>query len=183
MLATLENEQRQTTIKQVASKTETAVRLDDHLAELPFEFDTKLLAHRRELVAVMHFLQQRHVLALIDRDDLGYVQSQSDCLYRIGRSALSSMLCSVRGASTIPQADVNELILQLNETEVPETPQAQNEESALPNDSRGAVDGDHGLVWPCRSPANTSSLDRNVGGAVRRLAGRQRSNRSLAADS
>lgn len=65
---------------------------------------------------------------LIDRDDLGYVQSQSDCLYRIGRSALSSMLCSVRGASTIPPVEMNELILQLNDTEVPETPQAQNEE-------------------------------------------------------
>jgi len=128
VLAALENEQRQTTIKQVASKTETAVRLDGHLAELSFEFDTKLLAHRRELVAVMRYLQQQHVLALIDRDDLGYVQSQSDCLYRIGRSALSSMLCSIRGASTIPQADMNDLILQLNETEVPETPQAQNEE-------------------------------------------------------
>jgi len=128
VLAALENEQRQTTIKQVASKTETAVRLDGHLAELAFEFDTKLLAHRRELVAVMRYLQQQHVLALIDRDDLGYVQSQSDCLYRIGRSALSSMLCSIRGASTIRQAHVNDLILQLNETEVPETPQAQNEE-------------------------------------------------------
>lgn len=128
VLATLENEQRQTTIKQVASKTETAVRLDGHLAELSFEFDTKLLAHRRELVAVMRFLQERRVLMLIDRDDLGYVQSQSDCLYRIGRSALSSVLCSVRGASTIPQVEVNELILQLNDTDVPETPQAQNEE-------------------------------------------------------
>ena len=39
VLATLENEQRQTTIKQVASKTETAVRLDGRLAELSFEFD------------------------------------------------------------------------------------------------------------------------------------------------
>lgn len=128
VLATLENEQRQTTIKQVASKTETAVRLDAQMAELSFEFDTKLLIHRRELVAVMRFLQERRVLALIDRDDLGYVQGQSDCLYRIGRSALSSMLCSVRGASTISQSDVNDLIQQLNETEVPETPQAQNQQ-------------------------------------------------------
>lgn len=128
VLATLENEQRQTTIRQVAYKTETAVRLDGHLAELSFEFDTKLLAHRRELVAVMRFLQERSVLTLIDRDDLGYVQSQSDCLYRIGRSALSSMLCSIRGASTIQQTDVNELIEQLTFTDVPETPQAQNEE-------------------------------------------------------
>lgn len=128
VLATLENEQRQTTIKQVAAKTEIVVRLDGQLAELAFEFDTKLLAHRRELVAVMRFLQERCVLMLIDRDDLGYVQSQSDCLYRIGRSALSSMLCSIRGASTIPRTDVNELIRQLNFVEVPEAPQAQNEE-------------------------------------------------------
>lgn len=128
VLATLENEQRQTTIRQVANKTELAVRLDPNLAELSFDFDTSLLAHRRELVAVMRFLQERRVLVLIDRDDLGYVQHKSDCLYRIGRSALSSMLCSVRGASTIPPIDVNELILQLNFTEVPETPQAQNEE-------------------------------------------------------
>ena len=76
----------------------------------------------------MRFLQDRRVLVLIDRDDLGYVHSQSDCLCRIGRSALASMLCSVRGASTIPTTDVNELILQLNDTEVPETPQAQNEQ-------------------------------------------------------
>lgn len=128
VLATLENEQRQTTIKHIASKTETAVRLDGHLAKSSFEFDTRLLAHRRELVAVMRFLQERRVLMLIDRDDLGYVQSQSDCLYRIGRSALSSMLCSARGASMIPQTEVDELIEQLNFTEIPETPQAQNEE-------------------------------------------------------
>jgi uncharacterized protein (TIGR02678 family) len=88
VLATLESEQRQTTIRQVAYKTETAVRLDGHLAELSFAFDTKLLSHRRELVAVMRFLQEQCVLTLIDRDDLGYVQGQSDCLYRIGRSAL-----------------------------------------------------------------------------------------------
>lgn len=128
VLATLENEQRQTTIKQVASKTETAIRLDSRLAELSFDFDTKQLVHRRELVSVMRFLQQRQVLTLIDRDDVSYVQSESDCLYRIQRTALSSMLCSVRGASTISNADVEELIEQLNDTEIPETPQAQNEQ-------------------------------------------------------
>ena len=128
VLATLENEQRQTTIRQVASKTETSIRLDNRLADLSFQFDTKQLSHRRELVSVMRFLQQRQVLTLIDRDDISYVQSQSDCLYRIQRTALSSMLCSVRGASTISQANANELILQLNDVEVPDTPQAQNEQ-------------------------------------------------------
>jgi uncharacterized protein (TIGR02678 family) len=68
------------------------------------------------------------VLALIDRDDLGYVQSQSDCLYRIHRSALATMLCSMRGASTVKSMDVDDLIEQLNETEIPETPDAQNRE-------------------------------------------------------
>lgn len=128
VLSALENEQRQTTIKQVASKTEISVRLDNRLQELGFDFDTKLLAHRRELVAVMRFLQNQDVLVLIDRDDLGYVQSQSDCLYRIHRSSLSTMLCSIRGASTVNPRDVDDLVGQLIEADIPETPQAQNEE-------------------------------------------------------
>ena len=69
VLATLESEQRQTTLQQVAHRTELAVRTDAELQELDFEFDLKVLNHRRELVAVMRLLQRWNVLARADGDD------------------------------------------------------------------------------------------------------------------
>ncbi len=128
VLATLENEHRQTTIQQVARKTELAVRVDQDLADVGFQYDTKSLSHRRELVSVMRRLERWHVLVRIDRDDADFVQSDGDCLYRIDRAALSTVLCSVRGASTVEAADVPSLIQQLNEVETPESPDAQNRE-------------------------------------------------------
>lgn len=131
-LATLETEQRQTTIQQVASKTEVIARTNPDLQGAGFEFDTKQIAHRRELVAVMRFLQRQHVLLRTDGDDNGFIKG-GDCLYRIQRSALTTVLCSVRGASTIDSKtmaheELDAWINGLNETETPESPQAQNRE-------------------------------------------------------
>lgn len=129
VLATLESEQRQTTLQQVARKTELAVRIDPALQEFEFDFDPKTLAHRRELVAVMRMLQRQNVLTRADGDDAGYVSGEGDCLYRMQRSALSTILCSERGASTIPldsAAATEDFIGQLNEVEIPESPDAQN---------------------------------------------------------
>lgn len=126
VLATLENEQRQTTLQQVACKVETAVRMDGELAQLEFEYDTRTLPHRRELVSVMRLLEQRQVLTRSDGDDKKFVTGDSDCLYRIDRSALAMLLCSVRSASTLTVADTEELIDQLNEVETPDAPEAQN---------------------------------------------------------
>ena len=128
VIATLENEQRQTTIQQVASKTQVAVRIDSELRELGFEFDPRILAHRRELVAVMRFLQRMHVLLRADGDDSGYVRGDGDCLYRIERAALTTILCSIRGASTVAADRPIDLIQQLNDVETPESPEAQNRE-------------------------------------------------------
>ncbi len=126
VLATLEAEQRQITIQQVANKTDVSVRVDRDLQELGFDFATKRLAHRRELVAVMRFLQRQHVLVRADGDDSGYVKGDGDCLYRIQRTALSTILCSIRGASTIAAPALEDFIEQLNETETPESPEARN---------------------------------------------------------
>jgi uncharacterized protein (TIGR02678 family) len=128
VLATLETEQRQTTLQQVARKVEAAVRLDGELAELGFDYDTRTLPHRRELVSAMRLLEQRQVLARADGDDKHFVNGDSDCLYRIDRSALATFLCSVRSASTLEVADTNDLIQQLNEVETPDAPEAQNRE-------------------------------------------------------
>jgi uncharacterized protein (TIGR02678 family) len=56
------------------------------------------------------------------------VKGEGDCLYRIERAALATILCSARGASTIPQTSFTEFINQLNETDTPESPEAQNRE-------------------------------------------------------
>ena len=138
VLATLESEQRQTTIQQVARKTEVMVRVSPELAELDFAFDPKLLPHRRELVAVLRFLQQQHVLNRADGDDTGYVRGTGDCLYRIERASLSMMLCSVNGASTLGaptgsndsqhEKSMEDFIFSLNEIETPEFDEAQNRE-------------------------------------------------------
>jgi len=126
VLATLENEQRQTTIQQVAGKTTVSVRINPLLQDAGFEFDAKVLVHRRELVAVMRFLQQQNVLIRADGDDSGYVKGSGDCLYRIDRAALSTILCSVRAASTISGCSHDEFVTQLNEQETPESTEAQN---------------------------------------------------------
>ena len=128
VLATLEGEQRQTTLQQVARKVETSVRLDGQLRELDFEFETKTLAHRRELVSVMRWLERMHVLVRADGDDKNYVTGESDCLYRVDRSCLATCLCSIRGASTVEANDTAEMIEMLNEAETPEAPDAQNRE-------------------------------------------------------
>lgn len=126
VLATLEHEHRQTTLQQVARKTEIAVRVDMELGIAGFEFDPKILAHRRELVNVMRRLEQWRVLARIDRDDSDFVQGDGDCLYRIDRAGMTSLLCSVHGASTVQTNDTQELIERMNQVEVPESPDARN---------------------------------------------------------
>lgn len=128
VLATLENERRQTTIQQVAAKTAIAVRLDPTLDEAGFDYDTKVLAHRRELVNVMRRLEGWHVLVRIDRDDADFIKGDGDCLYRIDRAALATVLCSVRGASTLEPNGVLDLVEKLNEVETPDSPDAHNRE-------------------------------------------------------
>lgn len=126
VMAMLENEQRQTTIQQVARKTEVFVRVNPEFSQLGFTFDARQLSHRRELVAVMRFLQQQHVLVRADGDDAGYVQGNGDCLYRIERASLAMVLCSVQGASTVVESTLDDFIVALNEVDVPELDEARN---------------------------------------------------------
>ncbi|MEM9660202.1 MAG: TIGR02678 family protein, partial [Planctomycetota bacterium] len=125
-LVTLENERRQTTLQQVARKTEVAVRVDPALVDAGFGFDPKLLAHRRELVAVMRQLERLQVIKRIDRDDKDFVSGDGDCLYRIDRAVLSSLLGSLHGASTVESDEPLELIEALNYVEPPESKDAYN---------------------------------------------------------
>lgn len=126
VLATLESEGRQTTLQQVAKKTELTVRSDPDLPSLDFEFDLKALNHRRDLVAVMRLLEQWHVLARADGNDSQFVHAGGDCLYRIDRPALSGVLGSARGASTVDATSLDDCLLALNETEIPDSIDAQN---------------------------------------------------------
>lgn len=126
VLATLETEQRQTTLQQVAQKTELAVRSDPDLQSLEFAFDLKVLNHRRDLVAVMRLLQRWQVLVRADGDDTQFVHSGGDCLYRIERPTLAGVLGAVRGASTIDLDSFEDRLASLNETEIPESVDAQN---------------------------------------------------------
>ncbi|MCB9920925.1 MAG: TIGR02678 family protein [Planctomycetaceae bacterium] len=125
-LATLETEQRQTTLRQVAERTELFVRSDAEFQSLDFGFDLKLLEHRRDLVAVMRLLQRWNVLVRADGDDTQFVHGGGDCLYRIDRPTLAGILGSVRGASTIDLFSLQDRITALNETELPESSDAQN---------------------------------------------------------
>lgn len=134
VLATLENEQRQTTIQRVAQKTVDSIRVNPELQA--FGFDPKQLAHRYELIAVMRFLQRSGVLSRADGDDSDYVSGSGDCLYRIDRSALANVPGSIRSASTISisartknsssQIDVADFIERLNEVELPNSTDSQN---------------------------------------------------------
>jgi uncharacterized protein (TIGR02678 family) len=126
VLTTLETEQRQTTLQQVAQKTELAVRSDEELQACGFEFDLKVLAHRRDLVAVMRQLQRWQVLVRADGDDTQFVHSGGDCLYRIDRPALAGVLGSLRGASTIEAESFEDRFAALNELELPESIDVQN---------------------------------------------------------
>lgn len=126
VLAMLESEQRQTTIQQIARKTASFVRVNSEFGDLDYSFDPRELAHRRDLVAVMRFLQRKQVLVRADGDDKSYVHSDGDCLYRIERTTLAMLLCSARGASTIDNSNLNDFILALNEVETPEFDEAQN---------------------------------------------------------
>jgi uncharacterized protein (TIGR02678 family) len=126
VLATLETEQRQTTLQQVAQKTELAVRAESDLQALDFAFDLKVLSHRRDLVAVMRLLQHWNVLVRADGDDIQFLHAHGDCLYRIDRPALAGVLGSIRGASTIDLPSWNDRVTSLNEIEVPESLDAQN---------------------------------------------------------
>jgi uncharacterized protein (TIGR02678 family) len=125
VLAIVESEGRQTTIQQIARKTEVFVRV--HLHDTHFTFDPKVLANRRELVAVMRFLQQ-HVLVRSDGDDQGYVHGESDCLYRINRASLAMILCSSKGASTVSAVSLDDFVEGLNAIETPAFTDAQNRE-------------------------------------------------------
>lgn len=124
VLALLETEHRQTTLQQVARKTELSVRMDAELVSAGFEFDPRTLAHRRELVQAMRQLERLGVLARIDRDDRDFVSGDGDCLYRIDRAVLSSLLCSLHGPSILAAQDPAELIEKLNYVEPPQSPDA-----------------------------------------------------------
>ncbi len=122
------NQQRQSTLQHVARKVEMAVRVDHELRDGGFDYDARVLAHCRELVAVMRWLERMQVLIRADGDERSYVGGEGDCLYRIDRSALAMTLCSVRGASTVKVDSVTGLIDKLNEVDTPETAEAQNRE-------------------------------------------------------
>jgi uncharacterized protein (TIGR02678 family) len=126
VLATLESEQRQTTLQQVAQKTELAIQTDADFQAMDFNFDLKVLNHRRELVAVMRLLQRWNVLVRSDGDDSQFLQSDGDCLYRIDRPILAGVLGSMRGASTISSSSSEDRLTELNEIEIPESLDAQN---------------------------------------------------------
>ena len=126
LLAALETEQRQTTLQQLAQKTELAVRTDVELEALDFTFDLKVLNHRRDLVAVVRLLQRWNILVRADGDDTQFVHSDGDCLYRIDRPILAGVLGSMRGASTIVGNSVEDRAAALNEVDVPESLDAQN---------------------------------------------------------
>ncbi len=109
-LSVLCHEDRQTTLKQIAQRLESAVRMDSRLAQAGFELDLRTQPHRRDLVGVMRLLTEYQILTRLDGDDTHYLRGDGDCLYRVDHALASATLCISHGPSMIDRTDLQERI-------------------------------------------------------------------------
>lgn len=128
VLAVLEGEQRQTTLRQVAERTQLLANADVRLRALGFEFDLTKHDCRRDLVSVFRLLVSMCAMSRDDGDDEQFVQGTGDALYRIHRPVLAALLCINRPPSMLPVLDWNERLAVLHETELPDSDEVRNRE-------------------------------------------------------
>ena len=113
-LSVLCSEDRQTTLRQVAERLVTSIRLDTRLAATGFELDLTSLPHRRDLVGVMRLLAEFQILVRLDGDDTQYLRGDGDCLYRVDHALSAATLCIARGPSMIDETELQDRIESMN---------------------------------------------------------------------
>lgn len=121
LLAVLEQEDRQTTLGQLADKLTTMCAADAALAKAGIVFDLSSMDQRRDLVQVVRLLLDLGVLRRRHGDEEQYLAGRGDVLYNISRPILGSMLCVKRGPSTVEETLLKDRIAAIIEEPVPET--------------------------------------------------------------
>lgn len=121
LLAILEQEDRQTTLGQLADKLTTVFAADAALAKAGLTFDIEGMDHRRDLVQVVRLLLRLGVLRRRHGDEDQFVSDKGDALYNIVRPVLAAMLCVKRGPSTVDETLMEGRIAAIIEEPMPET--------------------------------------------------------------
>jgi uncharacterized protein (TIGR02678 family) len=121
LLAVLEQEDRQTTLGQLAEKLTTLCSADAALAKAGIAFDLGSMDQRRDLVQVVRLLLDFGVLRRRHGDEEQYLAEKGDVLYNISRPILAAMLCVKRGPSTVEETMLEDRIAAIIEEPLPET--------------------------------------------------------------
>ncbi len=119
-LSVLCHEERQTTLRQIAERLASSVRMDPRLSTADFELDLRTQPHRRDLVGVMRLLTNYQILTRLDGDDAQYLRGDGDCLFRVDHALASATLCISRGPSMIEQTDLQQRIEAIHATSRPD---------------------------------------------------------------
>jgi uncharacterized protein (TIGR02678 family) len=125
-LASLELEDRQTTLGRLAERILAAVASDPELAAAGIAFALESRDERRDLVAVARLLIGMGILRQVDGDDTAYVGGTGDALYAIDRHALAAVLATRRPPSTVAAVDVDRRLAAITDEAVPDTTDARN---------------------------------------------------------
>jgi uncharacterized protein (TIGR02678 family) len=125
-LAALERSDRQTTLELLVNEILGLVRADPALAQAGLFFDLQTHDQRRDLVDVVRWLQQKHVLSRIDGDEQQFLSGRGDVLYNVSRQVSAALLALRRGPSTIDAASFDERLQGVTEEIHPDTDEGRN---------------------------------------------------------
>lgn len=102
-LAALERTDRQTTLRRLAESVAAMVADDEALRAAGVDFSLEGREQRRDLVAVIRWLLEQHVLVRIEGDEEAFVSvsERGDALYRVDRQVLTQMLVVQRPPSMV----------------------------------------------------------------------------------
>jgi len=126
-LAALERGERQTTLGKLAEAMVGFFVGDPALAACGLSFDLKSMDQRRDLVQVIRFLCDRHVLWRRQGDEDQFVRDErSDVLYNVNRPLLTAVLCVQRGPSTVTSTNFEDRLAAIVEESMPDTEDGQN---------------------------------------------------------
>jgi len=103
-LAMLERAQLQTTLGRLADDVVTAMA-DPRFADAGLEFTLTSRRERSDMVAVVRFLINLGLLTLVAGEDRAFLDDSGDALYDIERRALSTLLATSIGPSTVGAID------------------------------------------------------------------------------
>ncbi|MBI3465678.1 MAG: TIGR02678 family protein [Planctomycetes bacterium] len=125
-LAVLEQEDRQTTLGQLANRVVALCAADDAIAAAGVGFDLNSLDQRRDLVQVVRVLLEMRILRRLNGDEEQFLSQRGDALYNISRPALAAMLSVKRGPSTIAELALADRVAAITEEPAPDTDEGRN---------------------------------------------------------